>query len=134
MSMGYHLVILATLLSLAVYLWTSINVGRARARYRVKAPATTGDAAFDRVFRVQCNTLEQLAFFLPSLWLFFALLPGIWAGVIGLFWPIGRIIYALGYYNAPEKRDFGFLISFISAAILFVGACAGLVMDFMSGV
>lgn len=134
MAIGNHLVVLVTLLSLLVYFWTSLNVARARAKYDIKAPATTGNPAFDRVFRVHYNTLEQLVLFLPCLWLFFALIPGIWAGVIGILWPIGRVIFALGYYDAPEKRSPGFMISLIPSVILFLGACVGLVMNFMSGI
>jgi len=48
------------------------NVGRARGKYKVKAPATTGDPAFERAFRVQMNTLESAVAFLPVLWLFAA--------------------------------------------------------------
>ena len=33
---------LITLLTIAVMFWTAINVGRARVKYEVKAPATSG--------------------------------------------------------------------------------------------
>lgn len=61
---------LVTSLTLLVYLVLTINVGRARAKYKVPVPQMSGDANFERVLRVQQNTLEQLIFFLPSLWLF----------------------------------------------------------------
>ena len=44
--------------------------GRARVRCNVPAPATTGHPVFERYFRVQQNTLEQLIVFVPSMWLF----------------------------------------------------------------
>jgi len=61
---------LITALATMLYLVLVINVGRARAKYGVMPPATTGNEDFERVLRVQYNTLEQLAFFLPGLWLF----------------------------------------------------------------
>ena len=46
---------LITLLAVALMFWTSLNVGKARAKYEVKAPATTGHEMFDRVYRVQMS-------------------------------------------------------------------------------
>ena len=63
-------VALATIGALLLYLTVTINVGRARAKYKVSAPATTGNVDFERALRVQQNTLEQLAIFLPAMWLF----------------------------------------------------------------
>lgn len=61
---------LVTVSALLLYQILALNVGRARAKYKIIPPATTGDPNFERVLRVQQNTLEQLVFFLPSLWLF----------------------------------------------------------------
>lgn len=61
---------LVTALTLLVYFVLTINVGRARAKYKVPVPRMSGDVNFERVLRVQQNTLEQLIFFLPNLWLF----------------------------------------------------------------
>ena len=41
--------------------------GRARARAGLKAPAVTGDEGFERMYRVQMNTLEVMIAFLPAL-------------------------------------------------------------------
>jgi hypothetical protein len=38
---------LITLLTIAVMFWTALNVGRARATYGVKAPATSGHEMFE---------------------------------------------------------------------------------------
>jgi hypothetical protein len=51
---------LITLLALLLYMGMIIGVGRARAKYKIAAPAMTGDAAFERHFRVHMNTLESL--------------------------------------------------------------------------
>jgi glutathione S-transferase len=134
MNLGTELVILATILSLLVYLWTSLKVGSARAQHNVKAPAISGSADFERVFRVQQNTMEQIVLFLPSLWLFHMLFAGIWAGLIGLVWPIGRVIYALAYYRDAEKRGFGMWLTFLPAIILLLWSLAGLVLVYMRGI
>jgi glutathione S-transferase len=58
-----------TLLALLLYLVIGLNVGEARIKYKVRAPAVAGNEHFERAYRVQMNTLEQLAFFIPSMWL-----------------------------------------------------------------
>ena len=113
---------LVTALAAIVYLVLVINVGRARAKYGVLPPATTGNENFERVLRVQYNTLEQLIFFLPGLWLFAIYRdPGI-AALLGAVWLLGRILYAWGYYQAAEKRMVGFALSSLSSIILVLGA------------
>ena len=86
---------------------------------------STGPEPFERALRVQQNTLEQLVFFLPCLWLA-ALLdnPSI-ASLLGFIWVGGRLAYAIGYLQAPEKRGPGFGISFLSSAVLLVMALVG---------
>ncbi len=119
-----------TVLTLIVYWAITINVGRARMKYKVPVPQTSGDPDFERVFRVQQNTLEQLVLFLPSLWLFSLFVSPIWGAGIGIFWIIGRILYAWGYYRAAEKRLPGFGINFLSLLVLLVGSLVGIVMTF----
>ncbi|NJO93532.1 MAG: MAPEG family protein [Hydrococcus sp. RM1_1_31] len=117
---------LITALTLLVYLILTINVGRARAKYKILPPATTGDPNFERVLRVQQNTLEQLVFFLPLLWLFSIYVSPLWSSGIGAVWIIGRIIFAWGYYQAAEKRTIGFAISSLSSMILLAGSLVGI--------
>ena len=57
-------------LALFEYVVILMATGRARGRFGVPAPATTGNPSFERYFRVQQNTIEQLVIFLPSLYLF----------------------------------------------------------------
>ncbi|NJK49921.1 MAPEG family protein [Candidatus Gracilibacteria bacterium] len=122
----YSLPSLITILALLVYFILTINVGRARAQYKILPPATTGDPNFERVLRVQQNTLEQLIFFLPLLWLFSFYISPIWGAGIGAVWIIGRIIFAWGYYQAAEKRTIGFGISSFSSMILLLGSLVGI--------
>lgn len=121
---------LLTALTLILYLVVTVNVGRARGKYKVPAPQTSGDPDFERVFRVQQNTLEQLILFLPSLWLFSLFVRPIWGAGIGAFWIIGRILYAWGYYQAAEKRSIGFGISSLSILVLLVGSLVGIIRTF----
>ena len=120
---------LVTIIALIVYQVVAINVGRARMKFKIMPPATTGDPEFDRVLRVQQNTLEQLVFFLPLLWLFSYYVSPMWGTGIGFIWVLGRILYALGYYQAPEKRTLGFGVSSISAIVLLIGALVGIILS-----
>jgi glutathione S-transferase len=124
---------LVTALALILYLGVSLNVGRARMKYQVKPPAMTGDPNFERVLRVQQNTLEQLILFLPALWLFVVYVNPYWGAGIGAVWVIGRILYAWGYYQAAEKRGPGFGISFLSVAILLLGGLVGTILALVKG-
>lgn len=123
----FTLTSLVTSFSLLIYLVVTINVGRARSKYNVPAPQMSGDANFERVLRVQQNTLEQLIFFLPALWLFSFYISSLWGAVIGAVWLVGRVVYAWGYYQAAEKRTLGFGISSLSGIVLLLGAIIGII-------
>ncbi|MBD2694705.1 MAPEG family protein [Anabaena catenula] len=122
---------LVTVSALILYFVITINVGRARAKYQVPVPQTTGNLDFERVLRVQQNTLEQLALFLPALWLFSVYVSPIWGSVLGTTWIIGRIAYAWGYYQAAEKRGVGFAISSLSSIGLILGSLVGIILSLM---
>src|SRR5882762_9314086 len=95
---------LVTLLALALYFSTGLMVAKARQKFGVVLPATTGHTDFERVFRVQQNTLEWMPIFLPALWLFALYVGDVWAAALGLIWVVGRLIYIRGYQEAAEKR------------------------------
>jgi len=118
---------LVTTFTLLVYLVLTINVSRARAKYKVPVPQMSGEPNFERVLRVQQNTLEQIVFFLPALWLFSFYVNPLWGSGIGTVWILGRIIYAWGYYQASEKRGIGFAICSLSGIVLLLGAIAGII-------
>ena len=120
---------LITALSLLLYSVITINVGRARGKYKVPPPQMTGDENFERVLRVQQNTLEQLVLFLPGLWLFSFYVNPLWGAIIGAVWLVGRIAYAWGYYQAAEKRAIGFAISSLSGVVLLVGSLVGIILS-----
>jgi len=110
-----------------------VFVGRARARYQVKAPATTGNEDFERYFRIHYNTLEQLIVFLPGIWLFATHVSARWAAIIGAIYLIGRIVYFRGYAAAADKRHMGSLLSMLPTLVLLVGGLGGLVHDAVVG-
>jgi glutathione S-transferase len=128
--MSYHYTAAATLLALLLYAGVSYNVAVARGRFKVKAPAVSGDENFERAYRVQMNTLEQLMFFLPSMWLYAVTLNDIGAAAGGAIWIVGRLIYAFSYVKDPATRSSGFTIAFVAAVGLFLGAAYGVVRTF----
>lgn len=113
-------------LALIVYFVLTLNVGRARIKYKVQPPAMTGNPNFERVVRVQQNTLEQIVIFLPALWLFSNFVSSVWGAVIGAVWIVGRIVFAWGYYQAPEKRFIGFGMTTLSTLALLIGSLVGI--------
>ena len=118
-------VALVIVLALIEYVVFLIMVGRARDRYGVVAPATTGHEIFERCFRVQQNTMEQLLLFLPSIWLFATFISPYWAAGIGAIFLIGRVLFAAGYVRDPKKRGFGFALSMLPNVALLLGALIG---------
>jgi glutathione S-transferase len=53
-----HYTALVTLLAILFYFYTGVRVPRARSKFGLTAPAMTGPPEFERIFRVQLNTLE----------------------------------------------------------------------------
>ena len=129
----YLLTALITCLAVAVYFATSVLVSRARTAYGIKAPAVTGNPDFERVFRVQMNTLEWLPIFLPSLWLFAIHVSDLLAAAIGLVWIAGRILYVLSYSKAADKRGTGFGIQAFATIALWLGATGAIIWRLVRG-
>ena len=123
----FHITALVTCLAISLYFFTSIRVSQARATFGIKVPSITGNPDFERVFRVQMNTLEWMPIFLPSLWLFAIYVNDPIAAAIGLVWIGGRILYMTGYSQAAERRGRGFGIQAMATGILWVGALGGII-------
>ncbi len=120
-----HIIALLAVLQFFVF---GVLVGRARVRYGVKAPAVTGNELFERVFRVQMNTLEQLVGFLPALLIASQYGPQAIVAGLGLVWLIGRLIYRHSYIADPGKRQVGFLLTVIPTVVLLGVGLAGAMM------
>lgn len=123
-----HLTAWSTLAALSVYAWTGINAGRARMQYKVKAPSMDGPLGFQCAQRVQANTLEQLPLLLAPLWMCAWFLGDAWAAGGGALWCIGRIMYALAYYQDPIKREAGYVTSLAACCLLMAGTGVGLLL------
>lgn len=116
---------LVTLLLLLQYMVFTGLVGRARVKHQIAAPAVTGHDEFERYYRVQINTLEQLVVTLPALWLCAYFANATLAAALGLAFFTGRILYARSYVLAPESRAPGMIIGFLANVILVVAALWG---------
>src|SRR4051812_23720075 len=123
----YHLTALVTCLAVLFYFFTSIQVSRARVAFGVKVPAISGNADFERVFRVQMNTLEWMPIFLPSLWLFAIYISDPIAATLGLIWIVGRMLYMIGYSQATAKRGPGFAVQALATIALWAGSLGAIV-------
>ncbi len=116
---------LAICLALLVYVWNFVACGQARGKYGIEAPAVTGHPVFERQLRIQQNMVEQLIAFVPAIWIFGAYVSSFWAGVIGLVFVIGRVLYSLSYAADPKKRGPGFILGALSTLVLLVGGLIG---------
>ncbi|MCX7514860.1 MAPEG family protein [Frateuria hangzhouensis] len=131
--MTQHLPALVTLLAVLLMFGTAFAVGRARGRYGIHAPATSGHPAFERAFRVQMNTLEAALLFLPTLWLAAAYGFAFWAGIAGLAWLAGRIWYALAYLREASRRGAGFALGMLAWVATLLMAVLGLGQAMLAG-
>jgi glutathione S-transferase len=129
----FHFTATVTCLAILFYFFTTIQVGKARSTFGIKAPTISGNPDFERVFRVQMNTLEWMPIFLPSLWLFAIYISDPVAAVLGLVWIAGRILYMTGYSQAANKRGLGFGIQALATFALLLGALGAIVWRLVHG-
>jgi glutathione S-transferase len=120
-------------LALLEFVLFAFAVGRARVRYNVPAPAMSGNPVFERYFRVQMNTLEQLVIFGPALFMFAYLVNAYVAALLGAVFIVGRALYFYGYVQDPKRRHIGFLLSVIPNFILLGGAIFGALRAMLAG-
>ena len=120
-------------LALIQYMYFAYQVGGARERFGIKAPAITGNEQFERYFRVQQNTLELIVILLPSLWMFANYLSAPTAAALGGVYLVGRFLYSIGYVKDPGKRSAGFGLSFLPIAALLLGGLYGAIRAALAG-
>lgn len=113
------------MLALIEYLYFGVEVGRARGRSGLAAPAVTGDEGFERVFRAHYNTLEQLIVFLPALYAAGWFVHEIYAAAAGVAFLIGRAVYFRAYVRDPASRGPGMLITMAANVALLAGGLVG---------
>ena len=123
---------LVALLALVECFFFAYAVGKAREKYEVKAPAITGNEIFERYFRVQQNTIEQIVLFLPSLFIAAAYWPAQWVAALGAVYLVGRMVYYRAYVRDPRSRGIGFLLSSAPIILLVVAGAIGVVRVLLS--
>jgi len=111
------------------YLFFGFLTGRARANTGVKAPAITGHEDFERMYRVQVNSLEMLVAFLPALFIAGKYWPAWVTCGLGIIYIAGRFLYWRTYIANPSKRVSGFLLSLIPTFLLILLALLGVIIS-----
>ena len=117
---------LIVLLALLQYVLFTGSVGLARGKYNVNAPACDGDESWNRLFRVQQNTMEQLIVFIPATYAFAFYLSGLWVLLPGMAYLVGRFLYSAEYLKDPKTRTPGMSITLLANVVLVLGALFGL--------
>ena len=126
------LVLLDVILAILVFMTFTGRVGLARVKFGIDAPATSGNPEFERHFRVQQNTLEQLIVFIPAILIFAYSAESIaWPGhkiasVLGIIWVLARLYYGFSYVRDPKSRGAGFVIAFLCSAFMVLGSLVAL--------
>ena len=120
---------LIVMLALAQYMYFTGRTGLARGKDKVEAPACSGNEHFERVFRVQQNTMEQLVIFIPGMFVFAHVASPVWALSPGVVFLVGRAWYAYAYVNDPPKRAPGMVLTFLSNLVLVLGSIIGLAVQ-----
>ena len=115
---------IVAMLALLQFLQFGVLVGQARGRYGVKAPAVSGDERFERIYRVQMNTLELLVMLLPAMYVAARYWPPTWVAAAGAVYLLGRVIYWRDYLADPKRRGLGFLLSIAPMFALVLAALA----------
>ncbi len=126
-----ELIAIVTALALLQTFVFAFQVGQARVKHSVNAPATSGSDEFDRAFRIHQNTIEQMIIFVPSLWMFGYYVDAKIGAGVGLVFVIARLVYRSAYRGNPKSRGMGFSIGALSMMILLVGGLIGAVMSLL---
>jgi len=129
----YIYVVIVSALALLAYYFTLLMAGIARVKFKVPAPSHDGPEEYVRHVRAHLNTLEHLVLFLPGLWLFAYVVSPIWAAGIGAIWPPMRVLYAIGYHKAADKRRLPLYISMPPIYIFVLGSLIGGIVKLVEG-
>jgi uncharacterized membrane protein YecN with MAPEG domain len=115
------------MLALIEYIWFTVRVGASRGKYEISAPATSGNATWERLFRVQQNTLEQLIIFIPGTYAFAYYVSETWVWVPAAMFIVGRFLYSGEYISNPDSRVPGMSLTLLANAVLVVGTLGKLI-------
>jgi glutathione S-transferase len=121
-----HYVELVAVIAVVQFFMFGALTGRARRDSGLKAPAVTGHEGFERMYRVQMNTLETLVAFLPALFLAGKYWSPLLVAGLGAVYLIGRHLYWRAYVTDPSKRGLGFMLSMFATLFLLLLALVGI--------
>jgi len=127
--MEYTLIII--LIALLQFIVFTAKAGFTRNKYSVGAPKTTGHEDWERIYRVQQNTMEQLVIFIPAMYTFTLYVSDRWVILPGVLFVIGRQVYSYLYEKDPATRGPGVALSFFSNIALVVGSLIGIILSQM---
>ena len=119
--------LIAALAALQAFAFSMLT-GAARGKYKIKAPAMTGHEGFERMHRVQMNTVEQLVVFYPALYIAAKYWSPMWVAALGAAYLVGRVLYYFQYTRPEMSRTGGFVIGFFAVAALVLMSVAGAAM------
>jgi len=119
--------ILIILLALLQFTYFTARVGLNRGKLGVSAPKTSGNETWERMYRVQQNTMEQLVIFIPSVLAFNMYVSDRWVLLPSVAFLVGRQLYSFEYIKDPNSRTPGMALSLLCNVILLLGALIGLV-------
>ena len=126
------IITVVALLAVIEFVVFGLQVGMARGKYDIAAPATTGNEFFERYYRIHYNTMEQLIVFLPGLWAFGSFIDAYWGAGIGMVYILGRIVYARSYARDPASRGTGMMLSVLPTYVLVLGGLGGAIWSLVT--
>ena len=112
-------------LALLQYITFVMRTGLTREKYGVSAPKTSGNETWERIYRVQLNTMEQLVIYIPALYIFAQYWGQYWALIPGVTFIVGRQLYSYQYVKEPDSRAPGMALTFFSNAAMVIGILVG---------
>jgi glutathione S-transferase len=121
--MEYAIIII--LVALLQYIFFTGRTGFTRLKYEVPAPKISGNETWERIYRVQQNTMEQLIIFIPSMLIFSHYVSDTWVMLPGVIFLVGRQIFSHFYITNPDKRAPGMVMSLFSNVALVIGSLIG---------
>ncbi|ETX09718.1 membrane protein [Marinomonas ushuaiensis DSM 15871] len=115
--------------SVLQFFFFAVMTGKARIKYGIKAPAISGHEGFERMYRVQMNTLEMLVMFIPAIFIASNYWSTSLVSSLGLVYLVGRFIYWLAYVKDPASRTVGFMLSMLPSLALIILSIVGIIMS-----
>jgi len=119
---------LVAIIAVAQLFFFAYQTGAARRESGLKAPATTGHEGFERMYRVQMNSIETIILFLPALLIAAKYWSAALVALIGIVYVVGRFLYWRAYIADPNTRTIGFLLTIAPTAVLLFMALVGAVL------